>query len=373
VRRRSRISAGLAVLAALAPSCSGEDAVHGAHTCAIVGGGVLCWGFNYHGQVGDGSPYDRRTPVAAVGLGSGVRALAAGDRFTCAIRGDASVACWGRNRFGQLGDGTTERRRTPTPTLPLPAPVRAVAAGGLHACAVLEGGEVFCWGGNERAQLGDGSRADRASPGAAAAPPGAVDVAAGDRHTCVLLQGGGVACWGGNRYHEVSAVDSEDEPAPRDVPLAEPARAIAAGGLASCAVLASGAVACWGSGMGASPSAIPALSDVVAVDVGSAGACALDARGAVSCWSVPGDVRPVPGVAGAVALSVGFWHSCAVLSDGSIRCWGQNYAGELGDGTGAASDLPVRVAGIDSLATAVVAGEGWDGHHLGCSGRDERE
>jgi alpha-tubulin suppressor-like RCC1 family protein len=283
------------------------------------------------------------------------------------------VACWGRNGRGQLGDGTTERRRTPTPTAPLTGPARAVAAGGMHACAVLEGGEVLCWGANEHAQLGDGSRADRATPGAAAAPPGAIDVAAGDRHTCVLVQGGRVTCWGANLFHEVSAADSEDEPAATDVPLGEPARAIAAGGLATCAILASGRVSCWGGRMGASPMAIPGLSDVVAVDAGNAGACALDASGAVSCWNAPGGAAAVPAVAGAVALSVGYWHSCAVLADGSIRCWGQNYAGELGDGTNVASDVPVRVSGIDSGATSVAAGEGWDGHHLGCSGRDERE
>jgi Regulator of chromosome condensation (RCC1) repeat len=372
VRRSSQISAALAVLAALAPSCSGVDAVHGAHTCAIVAGGAVCWGFNYHGQVGDGSPYDRRTPVPAAGLAAGVRALAAGDRFTCAILGDASVACWGRNKRGQLGDGTAERRRTPTQTSPLPGPARGIAAGGMHACAVLEGGAVLCWGANEHAQLADGSHADRATPAPASAPPGAIDVAAGDRHTCALLQGGAVSCWGANRYHEVSAAESEEEPVPTGVPLPGPALAVAAGGYATCAVLASG-VSCWGGPMGSSPSAIAGLSNAVAVDVGSAGACALDAQGAVSCWTAPGEARPVPGISGAVGLSVGYWHSCAVLQDGSIRCWGENYAGELGDGTSAASDVPVRVAGIDSGATSVAAGEGWDGHHLGCSGSEERE
>lgn len=369
-----RTSAVLVVLAALIPSCSGVDPVHGAHTCALLSGGaVVCWGFNHHGQVGDGSAYDRLTPVPAVGLESGVRGLAAGDRFTCAIRGDGSVACWGRNGRGQLGDGTVERRRIPTSTAPLPAPARAIATGGKHACALLETGELFCWGANDHAQLGDGSHSDRASPGAAAAPAGVLDVAAGDRHTCVLVQGGRVACWGGNRFHEVSAADVEEEPAPADVPLAEPAVAIAAGGFATCAVLASGAVACWGGTMGTVPSAIPGPSNVVAVDVGTAGACAADSAGTVSCWTKPSDAASVPGASGAVAVSVGYWQSCAVLPGGAVRCWGQNYAGELGDGTRETRDAPVPVVGLDSGAVSVVAGEGWDGFHLGCSAPEERE
>ncbi len=374
MRRAARISGWVAALAALVPSCSGTDAVHGAHACALrEGGAVACWGLNYSGQVGDGSPYDRAAPVPAAGLASGVRALAAGDRFSCAIRADGTVACWGRNRLGQLGDGTTERRRTPTPVGPLPAAARAVAAGGTHACAALETGQVFCWGGNDHGQLADGTRTDRASPAAAAAPPAVLDVAAGERHTCVLVAGGAVSCWGANRYHEVAAAESEEEPVPRDVPLPEPARALAAGGFSSCAVLASGAVACWGGQMGAAPAIVQGPSDVVAADVGTRGACAVGAAGTVSCWTSAADASAVAGVPGAVAVSVGYWHACAVLASGSVRCWGENYAGELGDGTHRTSETPAQVLGLDAGGVAVAAGEGWDGFHLGCSGTEDRE
>ena len=83
-------------------------------TCVLtVGGGVKCWGNNANGSVGDGTRVDRRIPAAVVGLATGVQALDAGARHTCAVLADDSVKCWGGNWIGQLGDGTTNNRPTP--------------------------------------------------------------------------------------------------------------------------------------------------------------------------------------------------------------------------------------------------------------------
>ena len=141
-------------------------AVGGHHTCALTAGrGVLCWGSNYAGKLGDGTATDRWTPTAVGGLGSRVAvALSAGGEHTCAVITDGAVRCWGWNIYGQLGDGTTTDRWTPTAVSDLGSGVEAIAAGGYHTCALTAAGAVRCWGNNGGGRLGDGTTNVRWAP-----------------------------------------------------------------------------------------------------------------------------------------------------------------------------------------------------------------
>jgi len=90
------------------------------HTCARkTDGTIACWGDNFHGQLGDGTTTERHSPTAVPAL-SGVVEIAVGDAHTCARKTDGTVACWGWNEYGQLGDGTTIDRLSPAAVLPLP-------------------------------------------------------------------------------------------------------------------------------------------------------------------------------------------------------------------------------------------------------------
>ena len=180
------------------------------HTCALKGGQVYCWGRNHYGQLGDGTTTQRITPtLVADGVmgNSGVTAVDAGAYHTCALKG-GQVYCWGYNHFGQLGDGSggPGTNRT-TPTLVEDGAmgnsgVTAVAAGVYHTCAI-KSGALYCWGYNYYGQLGNGTTSNSSTPVAVAnMGSGVTAVAAGAVHTCAL-KGGQVYCWGHNGYGQL--------------------------------------------------------------------------------------------------------------------------------------------------------------------------
>jgi alpha-tubulin suppressor-like RCC1 family protein len=224
-------------------------ATGGGHTCALTaGGGIKCWGWNANGQLGDGTTTDRATPVDVVGLGSGVRAIAAGRYHTCAVTEDSGVKCWGFNAAGQLGDGTTTDRATPVDVARLGSGVVGVAAGDRHTCAVTAGGAALCWGANENGQLGDGTTTQHATPVSVSGLNSSVSaVAAGGCHTCALAGSGGVKCWGWNGYGQLGDGTTTGRTTPVDVlGLSVGAGAVTTGSYHTCALVVGGEVRCWG-------------------------------------------------------------------------------------------------------------------------------
>ncbi|MCX7556998.1 proprotein convertase P-domain-containing protein [Xanthomonadaceae bacterium JHOS43] len=181
------------------------------HTCALTtAGAVRCWGSNGAGQLGDGTQTNRRAPQPVVNLSSGVRAISAGMDHTCAVTTAGAVHCWGYNGYGQLGiNATFPFYLTPQPVHGL-TDVREVSAGGVHSCAVRYFGELFCWGGNDKGQLGDGTSTNRLVPVAIQGMGRVQEVSTGGAHTCVVRSDSWVLCFGGNQYGQLGDGTTQD-------------------------------------------------------------------------------------------------------------------------------------------------------------------
>ncbi len=365
-------------------------ATGGGHTCAVVGGELKCWGLNDYGQLGNGATTRISAPAAVSGLSSGVTAIAAGYDFTCAVAG-GGAQCWGDNESGQLGDGTTIDTYSPV-TVSVQGGgggVTALAAGDAHACAVVSGG-AQCWGWNDFGQLGIGSTESVSVPvgvnGLGAGSGVTVTaMAAGGVHTCAVVSGG-VQCWGHNGQGQLGITSTTSISVPVwviDLPADSGVTAIATGAVHTCAVV-SGGVKCWGYGgygqlgngatVGSStPVGVKDLgSGATEIAAGDYHTCAL-VSGGVKCWganaagqlginpttsvSVPVGVSGLPAGSGVTAIAAGDNHSCAILS-GGVMCWGSNDYGQLGDGTTTSSSAPKWASGLGagSGVTAIAAG-----------------
>jgi alpha-tubulin suppressor-like RCC1 family protein len=344
----------------------GELSVGVAHSCAVVDSTrrAMCWGHNQWGQLGDGTTDRRLTPTLVEDVRD-IRAdriaLSTQATFSCAIAG-GGVMCWGDDYGVPTMIGGTNG-------------AVAVSVGSFSACAILGTGHVRCWGSNYHGELGR-SGADQADYFQAAPPinevSGAVQVSVGWSHICVLESGGAVKCWGSNLHGELgSGSPSGDMVTPVTVSGLSNARAISAGQLYSCAVTRTGAVKCWGDnthgqlgngGMNnaATPVSVSNVSDAVTVSAGSYSACVTRSGGGARCWGLNqygqlgnGQTAPetspqrtpvdVMSVSDLISISVGGGHACAISAAGVIKCWGNNEYGALGDGTTNASAVPVLV------------------------------
>lgn len=296
------------------------------HTCAILQGGtVKCWGQSFYGELGLGIRVSRGNVAGQTGdglvatnLGGRVVQLAGGCNHTCALMENGDVKCWGRNQFGQLGQGDTDNRGEGR---------RPCVAGSSASCVCDVPG---CLDPTEPIPAGMTEMGDYLDP----IPLGtaAVSVTAGCEYSCALLAGGGVKCWGGNDFGQVAigtilpVGDSPGEvEALNTIPLGGPVKLLRGGFRYACAQFEDNSMKCWGRNQN-----------------GQLGQNNQNHRG-----DQPGEIDSLSAInfgAGRTTktFAAGYTHNCTILDNDTVKCWG----GELNGGFGYGDTLVNRGDGL---------------------------
>lgn len=324
--------------------------------CALLtGGSVDCWGYGGDGELGDGSRADAVAPVRVQGIG-GVGSLAGatqlsgfGDGMRALVTGGGIVG-WGANADGRLGNGTTTDSLVPTAVVGpggsgLLTGATSVTAGNADTCAVLSAGAVDCWGAGGLGTVGDDSTANSSVPvpvsgtGGTGHLSGVASLVAGLFSFCAVLTTGEVSCWGGN----ASGALGDGATADSDVP--EAVRGINGTGVLGsvvrvvdqpqgyCALLVTTAVDCWGVnyygqlGNGTNNAPWPCNCSDTPTSVVQ-GAQSSSPLTGVSDLASDESVQDVASSAGPQLSAPG--NTCVVLPPGGVSCWGTSGGDEIG-------------------------------------------
>jgi alpha-tubulin suppressor-like RCC1 family protein len=325
------------------------------YTCGVTAAGAAyCWGV--------ASTLPNSTVPAAVGGGLTWSDVSVGSWYNCGISTAGAAYCWGDNSYGQLGADSATLAAAGCPGLSVcavPVPVAGgltfatVRAGFAATCGITASGAAYCWGDNASGELGYGSSTGPQScmrfdefgqqeiqfpcsttPVAVAGGLTLGSIAASSGHACGLSTSGTAYCWGANAAGELGngtatapgscQTGSRCAVQPTAVTGGLRFASIQAGQLRTCAVTASNVAYCWGSNQ----------------------------EGAVGDGTTTDRTSPTA-VSGGLAFTMvvtagwspGGGHSCGVTVTGVAYCWGENYNGQLGDGTASNSSVPVKVAG----------------------------
>ena len=383
------------------------DGGEGFFCARSIQGLVKCWGKGAEGRLGVGNgntigddPGEMGENLEFVNFGDNKTAvqISVGSFHACAVLNDATIKCWGRGSEYQLGLGNTTNIGDSSnelgnlmPSVNLGGNAVKVTAGNMHTCALLDNGDVKCWGKGDEGIQGDGSTSTNSVPvKAQLGDYKAVDIEAGSHHTCAILENGAAKCWGQNSQYQLGLENTTDMGSSTNtignkmsflaLPDGTTPVSISAGEAYSCLVQNEGYISCWGyggqgrlgygsTGSRTSPWDIVDIgTDRKALDVqtsieGATGwnfvntigsrefTCSIGDDELLRCWgdnyygqlgigntytigdssNEMGDNLAITDVGDHVeSVALGKYSACAIREDGQVRCWGYNGLGNLG-------------------------------------------
>ena len=290
------------------------------HTGAIkTSGQIWVWGCNGDGRLGDGTITGRCSPVREFCSATDWCGLSAGYRRSVAIKTSGQIWSWGVNLCGPLGDGTTVDRRSPVREFCSATDWCQVDTNFFHTAAIKTSGQLWTWGDNSCARLGDGTVTDRCSPvREICSATDWCQASAGRYHTVAIKTSGQIWSWGVNLCGPLGDGTTVNKCSPvREISSSTDWCQVSTGRFHTAAIKTSGQLWAWGSGT------CGALGDGTTV---------------ARCSSV----REFCSATDWCQVSAGACHTAAVKTSGQIWAWGVNNCGQLGDGTTVIKCSPVR-------------------------------
>lgn len=330
---------------------------------------LFCFGSGGEGQIGNGQRSQTDKPVEISSLGEVIsvdmHGSVMGDNNTCAVTKLGKVFCWGSNTYGILAKDSYDLGMSEKPVeIPDVSGAKQVVVGYGHACVLIEGNIIKCWGANGYGQLGEHSGSNSLTPIAINGLPAKINkLYAGHSHNCVIAEEK-LYCWGANNLGQIGQGIKSDDNTTKPTLVNIPGKVLVADLYTdtSCVGTDNGAY-CWGDtdnlpdilGQGLQfrkvtnedeqitvslfkPMPVGGLSGKIDdIVIRRADACALSA-GKVYCWGantspnahsddqevsrcLPETVSLIPGLEG-VALSADNYELCVVKADDKISCWG---------------------------------------------------
>lgn len=338
----------------------------GWHTLEIRGGALYGWGFNNHGQLGNGSTTDAHTPVQVLG-GTNWTTVAEGEYHSLGIKSDGTLWAWGDNFYGGLGIGNTVEQWAP---VQVGSDNKWVAvAGGLYfSLGIKSDGTLWAWGFNGYGQLGQGNTTQQNSPVQVGNDNHWASVCCTQNSTMALKTDGSLWVWGDNTVGQLGIGNTIQQNSPVQAGIGSKWVNISGGRSNMLTIRADGTL--WGSGqngngeLGMGNYAVVNVltqsgtdTDWVRVGAGQYHTIALKANGTLWGWGGNTHGATGTGVSSNVPIQVGTAHnwtdvasggsiySIAIKAGGQIYGWGPNNYGQLGIGNNLADQfVPVATS-----------------------------